>query len=366
MSKIFTDLLANAETFDASEGHAGISRAITRELVAVRALLGDPDYPAAMEGADNEVQRIAQFAVNPATPATFTLTFNLFGGVTFTTAAIAFGASAATVQTAIDAASPGSIGNGHIVVTGGGLNAADLVLTFSGASVAGKQHSQTTITSTATAFPSPATVQTTPGVDGVSDEVQTINQYANNPTGGTFTLTVDLQGEPAFTTAAIAFNANAATIETAIDVAATAAAVGGWTNGDITVAAEATNLTDGDITLTFDGNSVDELLHTLSTVNPAALVLLDPLDDPAESTTTAGEEVRPALAALLAAGIFGGTLPEQGAAPSGVVDAHGFELGPNPHRVSNDTIKALCLQAARDDGREELYGELLAIVGIDQ
>jgi hypothetical protein len=101
------------------------------------------------------------------------------------------------------------------------------------------------------------------------DQVQTIARYQSNPSGGTFTLTIDLTFAPAFTTAAIAYNANAATIEGAIDTAATLASVPGWTNGDITVAGGA--LTTTAVTLTFDGTSVDELNHSLVTINPASL-----------------------------------------------------------------------------------------------
>jgi hypothetical protein len=368
MSRIFSDLLANALTFDASDPRAGISRSIVRELEGVRDLLDDPEIETVFVGG-NEVQSIVQFAVNPVAPATYILTFNLANGITFSTAAIAFNANAATVQTAVDTAAAledvvPDYEAGDIAVTGSALSAGNLTITFSGDSVSNKQHGQTEIASTATAWVTPATVQTTPGVDGLSDEVQTINQFANNPTGGTFTLTIDLQGEDPFTTAPIAFDAIASEIETAIDVAATAAEVAGWTNSDITVAAETTDLTDGDITLTFDGGSVDELLHTLSTVDPAALVLLDPLDDPAEETATPGQENRTAWAALFAAGIFTGTLPEQGNAPSSITAAGGF-VG-SPHRLSTDAIKALCLQAAIDDERSELYQELLAIAGIEE
>jgi hypothetical protein len=83
-------------------------------------------------------------------------------------------------------------------------------------------------------------------------------------TGGDFTLTVTLLNGETFTTAAIAYNAAAATIETAIDTAATGV-ITGWVNGHISVAAETTDLTDGYVSLTFDGASVSaEPSHVLT------------------------------------------------------------------------------------------------------
>src|SRR5690606_28246242 len=102
-----------------------------------------------------------------------------------------------------------------------------------------------------------------------TDEVQAIEQYAVNFTGGTFTLTFNLDGESPFTTAAIAYDANAATVEAAIDAAATLAAVAGWTNGDITVSGGP--LTAGDLVLTFDGTSVAQTDHGQTTINGAGL-----------------------------------------------------------------------------------------------
>lgn len=127
-----------------------------------------------------------------------------------------------------------------------------------------------TVGTTANAFPTPAVAETTPGDTGV-DEVQTISQYENNPTGGTFTITIDLDNDDPFTTDAIAFDANAAAIETAIDTAATAAAVPSWTNGDISVSGGP--LTTGDVVLTFDGSSVSETNHALSSVDGSSLTL---------------------------------------------------------------------------------------------
>ncbi len=100
-----------------------------------------------------------------------------------------------------------------------------------------------------------ATVETAVDVAAslATDEVQSIAVHVATISDGTFTLTFTTAAGQ-FTTAAIAYDAAAATIETAVDVAATAAAITGWTNGDITVAG--TDLTATPITFTYDGTSV--------------------------------------------------------------------------------------------------------------
>ena len=80
-----------------------------------------------------------------------------------------------------------------------------------------------------------------------ADEDDQIDQLTGTPTGGTYTLTFTMPttGET-FTTAAIAYNATAATIEGAIDTAATSASITDWTNGDISVSEEnSAGLSDG-------------------------------------------------------------------------------------------------------------------------
>ena len=104
----------------------------------------------------------------------------------------------------------------------------------------------------------PAVSTTTDGAVGV-DEVQVIAQFVRAPSGGTYTLTFNDEVNAAITTADIAWNATAVTIETAIDVAFTSAAYPTWTNADISVVESASaGVSDGTVTLTFDGVSVDE------------------------------------------------------------------------------------------------------------
>jgi len=118
---------------------------------------------------------------------------------------------------------------------------------------------------------------TTPGVAATTDEVQEIATYTIDPIGGTFTLTLNLDGEAAFTTAAIAYNASAATVETAIDVAATAAGVAGWSNGDISVSGG--DLTTAALVLTFDGTSVLQTDQGQTTIDGTALMLANAVLD---------------------------------------------------------------------------------------
>ena len=104
----------------------------------------------------------------------------------------------------------------------------------------------------------------------LADEVQVIAQYVRAPSGGTYTLYFEDEDGNSFTTAAIAYNAAAATIEGAIDTAA--AAYPSWTPGDISVAESgAAGLSDGTVTVTFDGTSVDDKNWDTIIVDGAAL-----------------------------------------------------------------------------------------------
>ena len=130
---------------------------------------------------------------------------------------------------------------------------------------------------------------------------------------GNYTLTITIAANPSvgritnqsFTTGNIAFDANAATITTAIDSAATTAAVVGWVNGHIVVTGG--GLDTADIVLTFSGASVSGLLHPLSVANDVDLELLDgPL---LVNLTTPGQKALGAVQLLLTRGPMTGTDP---------------------------------------------------------
>jgi len=112
---------------------------------------------------------------------------------------------------------------------------------------------------------------TLPTAFAAADQIQSIAVYSGTVSGGTFALGLTLADGTYVKTAGIAYNANAATIEGAIDTAVTAAGtVTGWTNGDISVAV-GTDLTAGDGTLTYDGTSVDDQAVGLATIDGALL-----------------------------------------------------------------------------------------------
>lgn len=90
------------------------------------------------------VQTLKRYGTNP-TAGTIDVTLTLDDGTEIAITAVAFGATASTIQTAIDAAAAGVITGytaGDIAVTGGPLTAADIVLTFSGDSVDDRGHSK--------------------------------------------------------------------------------------------------------------------------------------------------------------------------------------------------------------------------------
>ena len=74
----------------------------------------------------NDVQTLSQAS---ATGGTFTITFGF--GTVYTTAPLAYNATAATIQSALQALP--NIGSGNITCTGGALGSAGVVCTFAGA-----------------------------------------------------------------------------------------------------------------------------------------------------------------------------------------------------------------------------------------
>ena len=128
----------------------------------------------------------------------------------------------------------------------------------------------------------------------VTSAIQTLFAYVLAPSSGNFTLKITLADtfatDVSFTTAAIAFDATASTIETAIDTAATGV-VTGWTNGDISVSGGPLSTADADIVITFDGDSVKDLPHSARpVVSPDATFLVDgTLTVPATKAVVTGE-----------------------------------------------------------------------------
>lgn len=358
---IFSNLLANTINLDVNLPTTALDKQVLREIDEIIAQ-GDVEYPVAL-AVRNEVQSIVQYASDPGL-GTFTLTFTMNNGETFTTAGIALDANAATIETAIDTAATGPITgwtNGDITVTGGTLlgAGADVVLTYDGASVAGFNHPQATINGSAL----------------FTNEVQSIATHVPTVSGGTFTLTVLLENAETFTTAAIAFAANAATIESAIDTAATGP-ITGWTNGDISVSGG--DLNTAAVVLTFDGTSVLGGNHSLTTIDGALLtgggsagVISTTTEGQTgtnlaatpELTTTEGQTNRTGWGALISMGIaVEADVPVQGVAPSAFTSP--TTPGSNANYPSQATIRALAEEAAISDDNLATQTEILAAAGL--
>lgn len=169
------------------------------------------------------------------------------------------------------------------------------------------------------------------GVYAAADEVQSL--AANASSSGNFTLTFTLQNGETFTTGNIAFDDSAATIEGAIDTAATSASITGWTNGDISVSGGDANTNP--TVFTFDGDSVTNQNHGLIV---ATDVDLNDGTPGVISVTTEGRPNRDALQAMAHLGEMTGTPPAYRAAYSS-----GLEKGDprRPNRPSQSLIKAL-------------------------
>lgn len=119
--------------------------------------------------------------------------------------------------------------------------------------------------------------------------VHTVFKFVTDPTGGTFALTIALLDLSTFTTAGIVFNADAATIQTAIDTAAIAASVPSYANGDITVSGGTLLAAGADVLLTFDGVSVMGKAHKTPPVVDGAGLTGGSLANPASKANIIGQ-----------------------------------------------------------------------------
>lgn len=179
---------------------------------------------------------------------------------------IAYNASTANINTAIATT---VLGASQIVASGTAITA--MVFTFSGALVAGWAAPliELDVNDLVTAEDTIIGRTTAGGRQNAAvDEVQTAT-VTGTGASGTFTLTVPLPNGTTMTTAAIAYTANAATIETAIDTAfalQTPAPAAG------SISAAGTDMETGDITLTFDGEEYEARDWPLVTIDFALVV----------------------------------------------------------------------------------------------
>lgn len=159
-----------------------------------------------MSGASGQNEKQSLSLTN-AEGGTFALTWN-FGSGNETTAAIAYNASAATVQAAIVAlTTPGA---GDVVCTGGPLPSTAVVIEFSGALAETDIEAGTVDAGSLTgSTPAITVTETTKGVP-TQNEIQTLTLYGAS--GGT--ITVSLDGKES---AAIAYNEANASLDTILE-----------------------------------------------------------------------------------------------------------------------------------------------------
>jgi hypothetical protein len=254
---VYSDFLAHTNVVDVTGDKVANQRSAYGEL-AKHAADFDPVTPTFL-GALDAVHVINAFTPTVAS-GNFKVTIVDQLGTSHLTANIAYDANAATIESAIDAKmttdSYADWTNGDIsVALTGDLTANAATLTFDGDSVTEKNMGQTTVTDISLAGGGTVNGASTVTPGSTTNEVQVVNVFVATVSGGNFTITIVDELAVSHTTASILFNANAATIESAIDTKMTTDAYSGWTNGDITVALTG-DLTANSATLTYDGNSV--------------------------------------------------------------------------------------------------------------
>lgn len=197
-----------------------------------------------------------------------------------------------------------------------------------------------------------------PAAYAAANEVQVIGQFVGGPpTTGGYILTIVAPDGTEYPTANIPFDDAAAAIQTAIDTAVT----GVYDAGDIVVTDEgAAGLSDGDVTLTFSGDSVAGQNFGVTLAEDDDL---DAGTMGAVTVTTEGQPDRKALAGLYAAGVIGGTLPDFGETPSGLTALN--TRASYPGMINAETIKALARQAVMDGEHDDTYATVLSLAGIE-
>lgn len=185
---------------------------------------------------------------------------------------------------------------------------------------------------------------------GAQSAVTRIAAHTGTPTGGNYTLTVSIPTLGVeFTTASIAYNAAAATIETAIDTASPASVP----NGDLAVTEEGSaGLSDGYIDITAEDAVANMPVHiTINDVDMAG-------GSPGEVTlTTAGQGNRKAAQALFDMNVVSGALWTSGLAVSGLTRP--ASVGQTRPRYQ--LIRDLAIMAAVEDGSDSIYDAVMAL-----
>lgn len=198
----------------------------------------------------------------------------------------------------------------------------------------------------------------TPAGFEARDEVQTIGPFTGD-VYCSYTLTIVDPDGTQITTALIPYFAIPAMIETAINAVCNGT-ITGWSDGDISVSGYA--LDEGDVTLTFSGNSVTQQNFGLTVVTVFDVI---GSSEPGDVTVIqSGQRQRYAWAVMQNLGLYGSP-PNQGEAlPSLATLA--TSPGENPRWPSASLRRALAWQAAIDDGNPMLRTQLERLFNVQR
>lgn len=202
-----------------------------------------------------------------------------------------------------------------------------------------------------------------PASASATNAVQTVTKLTGNTNGGTYKLTVHAPDGTSVQTAGIAYDAVHATVQTAIDTAATGH-FAGWTNGDIAVTGGPLKNSGGaDMVLTFSGASVAGALIAASTIDVSSVTVSSGSAATSGVTIgTPGQPNRAGYAILLSLGFIGGTLPGFGGSPSSVTA--GGLLPPYPFNLHAETLVTLIRETAIAEGSATAEATLRALLQV--
>lgn len=183
-------------------------------------------------------------------------------------------------------------------------------------------------------------------------EVSRIDALTGTPTAGTYALTISVPTTGlSYTTAGIAYNATAATIESAIDTAM--AAHPSWTNGDLGVSEEGSaGLSDG--YCDFTAANCLASMPVLISIDTSSVTGIGGAQTVTRSTP--GQGNRKAAQALLDLNVVSGALHNSGEAPSWTKPACNGQSKPR-----SGLIKDLARQACTEDGTDYVWTAVLAL-----
>lgn len=212
----------------------------------------------------DDVQTIA--ITGTLSAGSFTLVFTDEVGAVIETDPIAYNANTAAVQTGVDSA----LGAAAVVVSGTAITG--MIFTFSGIEYSGVAQEMIAVDgSVLTGVEDITVTHTTIGGQGSSTAVDAVQTGAigGTLTGGTWLLSLYDLNDDLVTTAAIAYNASTANIQTAIDTLL-------GTTDDIVAGGTAITA----MTFTFSGAGYEGRAHKLMSIDGTLLTTSDPVRPP--------------------------------------------------------------------------------------